>query len=135
MDVISVARQLGRAIQEDPRYIRMEIARTANDNDENLQNLIGEFNLKRISINQLSVEENADQEKISKLNEEIMALYNQIMGTEAMQEYNIAKTEFDAMMNYVETIISASTAGEDPDTVEEHTGGCSGSCSTCGGCH
>ena len=25
--------------------------------------------------------------------------------------------------------------GEDPDTCEVQTGGCSGSCSTCGGCH
>lgn len=135
MDVISIARQLGMAIQSDPRYIRMEIAKRANDSDQNLQDLIGEFNLKRISINQLGSEENADNEKVSKLNEEIMALYNQIMETEAMKEYNLAKTDFDSMMNFVETIIAGSVNGEDPEEITEHTGGCSGSCSTCGGCH
>ena len=47
MDIIKITRELGKAIQADERFIAYNAAKLANDNDEELQNLIGEFNLKR----------------------------------------------------------------------------------------
>lgn len=47
MDVIELARELGKAIQQDERFLAMQIARQNSDNDDELQQLIGEFNLKR----------------------------------------------------------------------------------------
>ncbi|MBQ6568960.1 MAG: YlbF family regulator [Clostridia bacterium] len=135
MDVIKAARELGKAIQADERYLKLGEARKLNDEDAELQKLIGEFNLKRMTINQASASEEVDQEKMAKLNEELMALYNTIMDNENMKAYDAAKEEFDSVIHFVETIISGSLEGEDPDEITEHSGGCSGSCSTCGGCH
>ena len=53
MDVIELARELGKAIQQDERFLAMQIARQNSDNDDELQQLIGEFNLKRMAINKL----------------------------------------------------------------------------------
>ena len=53
MDVIATARQLGKAIQQDERYLRLMVAQQMNDSDEELQSLIGKFNLKRIDLNGL----------------------------------------------------------------------------------
>ena len=39
------------ALQTDPRYLALDQARKANDKDEELQNLIGEFNLARMDLN------------------------------------------------------------------------------------
>lgn len=50
MDVIELARELGKAIQQDERFLAMQIARQNSDNDDELQQLIGEFNLKRMAI-------------------------------------------------------------------------------------
>ena len=47
MDAIQAVRELGKAIQEDERYIEYAKAKKANDEDTELQNLIGEFNLIR----------------------------------------------------------------------------------------
>ena len=41
MDVIAMARQLGKALQQDEGYLRLMVAQQQNDADETLQALIG----------------------------------------------------------------------------------------------
>lgn len=133
MDIISLARDFAKKIQEDERYLRLDMAKTANDNDEELQNLIGEFNLKRMALNTEASKENADSEKVEELNKELMAVYSSIMENKNMAEYQNAKEQVDKFMNHINAILVAAVNGEDPDTVEEpHS--CSGHCSSCGGC-
>ena len=48
MDVIKEARNLGKAIQSDPRFLRYAKARLANDDNSELQDAIGNFNLVRM---------------------------------------------------------------------------------------
>ena len=43
-----MARELGKAIQEDDRYLALRLATQSNDEDQALQDMIGEFNLKRV---------------------------------------------------------------------------------------
>ena len=50
MDAIKAARELGKAIQADERYVRYNEAMKANDADMELQELIGEFNLARQNV-------------------------------------------------------------------------------------
>ena len=66
MDVIEMARQLGHALQKDERYIKMATARQASDEDQELQNMIGEFNLKRLSLNNETQSEHPSNDKIQK---------------------------------------------------------------------
>ncbi len=137
MNVIELARQLGKAIQEDERYIAYAEASRKNDEDETLQALIGEFNLIRqnLLMEQSKPEEGQDAEKIAELNTKMHAAYNAVMTNENMAEYTMAKAGMDKMMNQVNTILTASIQGDDPMTCPAevaHT--CSGSCGTCGGC-
>lgn len=134
MDIIEAARKLGAAIQEDPRFIHYAAAKLANDNDEDLQNKIGQFNVIRMNLDTALSAEDKDEAKVQELNEQLRALYGEIMGSEAMQKYNEAKTVLDAMINDINSIIMQCVEGADPETVEVHTN-CTGSCSTCGGCH
>lgn len=133
MGIIESARELGKVIQQDPAYIRLQIAKTANDKDNDLQEKIGEFNLKRMSLNEEASKEDSDSEKVSVLNKELMEIYENIMQNENMLEYNLAKTEIDNVMNHVNTILVGAVNGENPDEIEMSS--CSGGCSTCGGCH
>ena len=134
MDVIEMTRQLGKAIQQDERFIRYAKARLANDNDTDLQNLIGQFNIKRMELEKAVSDENKDEVLVKKLNEELREIYGEVMASPAMVEYNTAKAMLDQMVNEVNTIISKCLDGEDPETCET-TSACTGSCSTCGGCH
>ncbi len=134
MDVIALTRELGKAIQADERYAKYLAAKNANDKDEELQKMIGDFNLGRMQLNQEMSKSEKDNDKINELNTKVRTLYGQIMTNKSMSAYNDAKVEMDRMLDQINTIITLSANGEDPATCEaEHH--CSGSCSTCGGCH
>lgn len=133
MDIIALARELGKAIQQDEAYIKHQIAQNNADNDAQLQKLIGEFNVKRLTINEEAAKKDRDQEKLTQANKEMREVYSQIMSNENMIAYNEAKQGMDAILNRVLAIIQQSAQGADPDTAD-YTESCSGSCSTCGGC-
>lgn len=134
MDMIQLAREIGKKIQEDEAYIKMRLAQQVSEEDEELQNLVGEFNLKRMSINNEASKVDRDDEKLQELNKEMRHIYAQIMQNENMAKFNQAKQEFDTKLQRVMAIISNSAEGEDPETTD-FTPGCSGSCSSCSGCH
>lgn len=134
MDIIKMARELGKAIQQDERYTAYMAAKDANDKDEELQKLIGDFNLKRMNINQEMSNPEKSEERLKKLDEELKEIYAQIMGNDGMIAFNTAQNELEQLIGDVNQIITMCANGEDPDTCQvQH--GCSGSCSTCGGCH
>ena len=128
MDVIAMARQLGKALQQNEGYLRLMVAQQQNDADETLQALIGKFNLARINLNTELNKTDKDQARVTALNEEVRAVYGQIMDNE-----NMAETEFDDTVDFVMQILRGSINGEDPDLIEKQSG-CSGSCSSCSGC-
>ena len=134
MNVIEMARELGKAIQQDERFIRYAKARLANDSDKDLQDAIGQFNLVRMELDREINSDNKDDDKVKELNEKLRSVYSDIMSSSAMVEYNTAKAELDSMVNEVNTVISKSLDGEDPETCDT-TVGCTGSCESCGGCH
>ena len=51
MDCIDLFKRAAVALQTDNRYLALDQARKMNDKDEELQNLIGEFNLARMDLN------------------------------------------------------------------------------------
>lgn len=134
MGIIEATRALGAEIQKDERFIRYVKAKLANDNDEKLQKDIGEFNVIRMNLDNLMTEEERDEEKIKELNEKLRQIYTDVMSSSSMAEYNSAKAELDTMLNDINSIIMQCVDGAEPSTCEpEHA--CTGSCSTCGGCH
>ncbi len=134
MDIIKMARELGKEIQKDPRYTAYNNAQAKADADTELQDLIGKFNLKKIDLQNEIQNPDKTQESLRAIDAVLKDLYAKIMENDNMVAYNVAKREMDNMLNFVQEIITAAANGEDPDTVEENTSSCTGSCSTCGGC-
>ena len=64
MTVIEQARELGKAIQTDERYIRYMKASEINDTDTEIQNRIGEFNLKRSELSEAMRTPDKDADKL-----------------------------------------------------------------------
>ena len=79
MEIIQLARELGKAIQQDEAYIRMRAAEQVSEEDAELQELIGEYNLKRLSINMEASKTERDDEKLQALNKEMRSIYAKIM--------------------------------------------------------
>ena len=115
MDVITMARELGKALQQEETYINWQNAQHVADAD-----------------NDEAGKKDRDQEKLTQANKEMREVYSKIMSNDNMIAYNDAKSAFDAVLNRVSAIIQQSAQGADPDTADVTD--CTGSCSTCGGC-
>lgn len=135
MSVIEKARELGKALQESAEYKAYIEAKRVNDTDVDLQNMIGEFNMLRMQLNQEMSKEEKNSDEMKRLDGEIKELYGKIMANKSMAEYNAATEKMEKIMNSVNYIISQAANGEDPMTCPETAPSCTGSCSTCGGCH
>ncbi len=135
-NVEMIVRQLGAAIQQDERYLAFAAAKEKNDADLELNAMIGKLNLLQLSYQNESAKEDADADKLEKWDADFRDLYGQIMLNENMRAYEDAKQDVDDMMNHLIQILSLCVNGEDPATCQPkpETGGCTGSCSTCGGC-
>lgn len=135
MDIIELTRELGKAIQADPKFVEMQLARQASDEDQELQDAIGEFNLKRMAISNEAAKPDRNDETMQRLNQEFREVYAKIMDNEHMARYNVAKTEFDALFQRVTGILDLCAQGDDPETCDYDAASCGGDCSSCGGCH
>ena len=92
------ARQIGKEIQKDERYLNLQKAEKTSDADEQLQQLIGEFNLKRMAINNEAQKEDRDEDKLQKFNLELRDCYSSIMENPNMIAYQMAKQEMDTLL-------------------------------------
>lgn len=131
MTVDEAVRSLGKAIQEDCRYKRYVNAKKSNDENAQLQQDIGEFQLERMNYQRESEREEPDTEKLKKWEEELDKKYNAIIETAGMKEFQASKMEIDSMMSEVDAIITLCLNGEDPETCHPSLGGCSGNCAGC----
>ena len=134
MTIIEQARALGAAIQADERYISYNRIAAENDKDPEIQQKIGEFNMKRAELNQVMQQEERDADKMTSLDREIRELYDEIVALPKMVAYYDAKEQLDKLVQSVNYIVTGSANGEDPATMPETAPSCTGSCATCGGC-
>ena len=135
MDIIELTRALGKKLQQEDSYLKLQLARQAADEDQELQKLIGEFDIKRTELSEEASkpDEEKDNERIQAISRDMRKVYAGVMTNENMLKYNEAKDSFDILFNRINAIIQKSSEGEDPDTAD-FTPSCSGSCATCGGC-
>ena len=96
--------------------------------------MIGQFNVIRMQLDQALSADEKDGDKVKELNGQLKDTYPAIMGRESMMNYNIAKGELDVLVNQINAVIEHTLDGDDPMTCDIASN-CTGSCSTCSGCH
>ncbi len=134
MDMIEMARELGKALQTDDRYIAYMLAKQVNDADEELQKDIDSFEKMRYDLSMELTKENKDTDRVKELDDNIKETYNKIMSNKNMIVFSAAQKSLEQLVGNIQEIITMSANGEDPATCEPASG-CTGSCATCGGCH
>lgn len=134
MDVMELTRELGKAIQQDDRYIAYTLAKKVNDEDAELQKDIERFTELRNQVSAAMTSENLDKDNLVELDKEMKEVYQKIMSNTNMVVFQSAQTNLENLITNIQQIISLCANGEDPETYQPQTSGCTGSCSTCGGC-
>ncbi len=137
MDIIKMARELGSALQQDERYIKLRAAQKVNEEDTALNELIAKLQLVQMNFQHEASKEQKDSNRLQELDTEFGQLYNQVMANPNMQAYEAAAAEIDELMKYINGIFQLCLQGEDPATCEPHTHdhSCEGDCCSCDGCH
>lgn len=128
-DILEMAKELGLAIENSKEFENLKNAETIQANDEKAQNLIGEYNLARMNIMQKAQGENLTQEDYDKIRTELADEFDKLMCYDVIKNFIDAKEAFDSMYEQVKNIVDFYANGE------KQSSGCSGSCSSCGGCH
>lgn len=126
MTVIEKANELGQMIKDSKEMKALTEAEAAQAKDEAAQELIKEFNLKRMNLARDMQEGKLTQEDAIKKNNE--AFEEMVAKSQSIKAYVDAKKAFDNMLNGVNNIINLYITGE-------QAGGCTHDCHTCGGCH
>lgn len=134
MDIIELTRKLGAEIQKQDVYKRFMEAKSVADNDAELQQKIGEFNLLKMQLDTERTKESVNQEDLDRLNQKIVELYNEISNGDVMKEFFSAMNEYKLLTDRIMNILAMCQNGEDPETCEPSSS-CNGNCSSCGGCH
>lgn len=136
MDIIKMARELGKALQQDQLYKDMVTANELTEKAVDLQKKLEEFTDLRTELNReiMKTDSEKSNETITEIDSKLRKLYDEITSSPEMIAYNAAKSALESQVAFISQIIAGAANGEDPDTIEKQTG-CTGSCGTCGGCH
>lgn len=128
MTVIEKTHELGELIKNDERVIKYNEAKTAHDSDSELQALISQFNLERMGMMNEVNKADKDDKKVEEYQKKVQELYQTIMANQTMKAFADASREIEEMITEINNLINFYVTGEEPS-------GCSGSCSSCSGCH
>ncbi|MBQ7816982.1 MAG: YlbF family regulator [Oscillospiraceae bacterium] len=134
-DFITEFKKLCVELQKEDVLVYLKQAKDMMDKDQELQDMIGKFNLAKYNLNAEMMNPEADDEKLNQLDLELNTLYEEIMANEFMVAFNDAAAEVDKLTKHIQAIITTTVNGGDPMTVELPEEGCTGSCSSCSGCH
>ena len=83
MDIIKLTRELGAAIQQDDRYAKFQAAQKANEEDKDLNDLMGKIQLVHMSYQHEASKEDANEQKLAAYETEFNDLYKKVMENEA----------------------------------------------------
>lgn len=125
MDIFEIAAELGKALKEDKKLVRLENAKKAYESDPDLQKKMLEYEVQQKALQNEITKEERDTVFIDIIQKRIDTLYNEIMSHPVFVELNEAQSEVNELMNAVNNTITFNITGETPS--------CTHNCSTCGG--
>ncbi len=125
MTILEQAHELGKMIKECPEMQEMKVAEAAQQADEQAQQLLKEFNLKRMNLARDMQEQKISREEAVKANNDAFA--ELVEKSDVIKNYVEAKKSFDAVIQEINGILNFYITGQEP--------GCTHDCSSCGGCH
>ena len=126
--VIDKAKELASIIAQSPEYITMRATEDAAGQDEGLQELFKQYDSIHRDIEDATLKNEPDFDKIGSLTRDLDDVQQQIKAQPLYQALQQARKGFSDMMGAVNGELSAAL---NPGGSQ---GGCSGNCAACGGC-
>lgn len=129
--IVEKAVELGKTISssdEMKEYIKKEIE---YNSDSEAQRITKEYNELRESLAQKAKSEDITPMEMLEIRKQLGAKFDEVSKHPVIGEYLEAKRKMEEILGKVNAVIRYYVTGE----TDEGEGGCSGDCSSCGGCH
>lgn len=124
-EIMEKARELGALLQSSDEMKDMKNAELLQQNNDEAQELLKEYNLKRLNLaRDMQSGKISKEDAIAQNNEAFQSILDR---SEIIKNHLEAKKKFDGLVNQVNQILNFYITGQDPN--------CTHDCSTCGGCH
>ena len=128
MTIYEQARALGEAILETEEYKRYALAEIAQNSDPDAMELVNAYNTKRRELGKRISTDNPTKEEIEEIRNELNAEFAKLRENAVVNEYIEANKAYSEMVEQINHILDTFISGGNGSS-------CSGSCSSCGGCH
>ena len=129
MDIFEMSAQLGDALKQDERLVRLANAKTAYEGNTELQKHLVEYEVQQRAMQGEITKEERDLHFVDIIQKRIDLLYRAIMEDPDFKELNEAQAAVNELMNQINSTITYHITGEKPSE------GCTHNCASCGGCH
>lgn len=127
-EIFEKARELGEAIIASKEFKELKEAEQNQENDPAALELLKNYSDVRTKLAAEIQKGDVGEERMAAIREELEQAYEEMTTNDNITAYINAQRTFQAIIDQMNNIISFHITGKMP-------GGCSGSCSTCGGCH
>lgn len=127
MTIFELAAELGKALKDDEKLVRLDAAKKAYESDGDLKKKMVEYEVQQKALQVELTRDERDTLFIDTIQKRIDTLYREIMEHPVFMELNEAQSEVNELMNAVNNTITFHITGETPS--------CTHDCSTCTGCH
>ena len=126
MTIFEIATELGKAIRDDERMIRMEKAKEAYESSEKIGNLMMEYGIQQQALTTMGDSEEIDTDALARIQDRIDEIYAEITLDPIFKELDEAQQAVNELMESVNNTIMFNATGQTP---------CTHDCSSCSGCH
>ena len=126
MSIFALAAELGKAIKEDERMIRVEKAKEAYESSEKIGNLMMEYGIQQQALTTMGDGDDIDTDAVTRIQDRINEIYAEITTDPIFKELDEAQEAVNALMESVNNTIMFNATGQTP---------CTHDCSSCSGCH
>ena len=123
MEIMELAAQLGQAIKADERVIKMDNARVAYEADTGVQQLMFEYNMQQIALQEEYKKTSIDKNVIEAIEKRIDQIVAEVTANPTFIALNEAEEVVNALMQEVNAEITFQITGKRP---------CAHDCSSCG---
>ena len=131
MDIIfQKTRELGQALLESEQYKQVQAAEAKAMRNAEAAALMALYMEKRAAVQAMMNEENPDPMAMKRLSDEMDDAQEKLQLVDDITELTQAREEFNALIGQINQVLQFIVTGRMDDGE-----GCTGNCSSCGGCH
>lgn len=134
-EILDLAKKLGEKIAESEELKTFKEMQKIYFESEAAQKCMKEYEDTRMKMTLKAQETGMTPETLELFEKEMQGAFEKLVENKTVKEYLDAESAFKDVITKVNSIITYFVQGEEQNMAKEASGGCSGNCSSCRGCH